>query len=137
MNKLYYNWQDFDRDCKRIKVMLTEDSSMLINKIYGIPKGGLVLAVKLSHLLNIKLITDFNQIDSKTLIVDDICDKGTTLQKVGQRLRKKRIKPKTFTIHWKPHSKFIPDMFLKKTENFMIYPWETLESAKFDGTKIW
>ena len=44
--------------------------------IYGIPRGGLCLAVALSHKLNIKLIQNLLKIH---LIVDDVFETGITL----------------------------------------------------------
>jgi uncharacterized protein len=46
--------------------------------IYGIPRGGLVPAVMLSHKTGIPL-TD--KITKDTLLVDEICDSGKTRQK--------------------------------------------------------
>ncbi len=54
-----------------------------IENIYGIPRGGLIPAVILSHKFDKKLITDRKDIDPKnTLIVDDISDTGSTFLKL-------------------------------------------------------
>ena len=47
-----------------------------ISNIYGIPRGGLCLAVALSHKLNIKIS---KKPTKYTLIVDDIFETGMTL----------------------------------------------------------
>ena len=50
--------------------------------IFGIPRGGLVLAVRLSHLLDIPLLIKdplSNEAIGNVLIVDDISDSGRTL----------------------------------------------------------
>jgi len=49
--------------------------------IAGIPRGGLIPAVMLSHKMDIPLI-DLEYVEKDTLIVDDICDTGITLEKV-------------------------------------------------------
>lgn len=54
-------------------------SNTKYEKIYGIPRGGLILAVCLAHRLKLPLITQRSSVDENTIIVDDICDTGTTL----------------------------------------------------------
>ena len=49
-----------------------------INSIYGIARGGLVLAVLLSHRLQLPIV-EKDGINLRTLIVDDISDSGETL----------------------------------------------------------
>ena len=46
--------------------------------IYAIPRGGLILAVLLSHKLNIPMITDFSKSNAGILFADDILDTGKT-----------------------------------------------------------
>lgn len=46
--------------------------------IYAIPRGGLIVGTCLSHRLKLPMT---NCIKKNTLIVDDICDTGITLQK--------------------------------------------------------
>jgi hypoxanthine phosphoribosyltransferase len=54
--------------------------------IMGLPRGGLIPAVMLSHILDIKLVDDqyinFCSFDKPVLIVDDIMDSGKTLNKI-------------------------------------------------------
>ena len=49
--------------------------------IYGIPRGGSIIAVYLSHILRLPVVVNKQDITEKTLIVDDICDTGRTLKK--------------------------------------------------------
>ena len=44
--------------------------------IYGIPRGGLIPSVLISHKFNIPISL---VIESNTLIIDDICDSGETM----------------------------------------------------------
>jgi len=59
--------------------------SVNIDCVYGIPRGGLPIAVHLSHHLDISIANceliawDFYR-DKKLLIVDDILDTGKTIQ---------------------------------------------------------
>lgn len=47
--------------------------------IYGIPRGGYAIAIELGKALKLPVITDEEEITSKTLIVDDLIDSGKTL----------------------------------------------------------
>ena len=77
--EIFYTWQAFDNDVKFLFEKYAIYKGMLKN-IYGIPRGGLVLAVKLSNLLNIPLITKKREINKYTLIVDEIYDTGKTIK---------------------------------------------------------
>ena len=69
----YFTWSDFDNSVEHIanKCKLLEFSG-----IYGVPRGGLCLAVALSHKLKINLISEPIK---NSLIVDDIYETGMTL----------------------------------------------------------
>lgn len=92
--------------------------------VYGVPRGGLVLAAWLSHKLYLPLLFEPNE---KCIVIDDICDSGdgliNTLCYYG-------IKPK--------NSCFITSMFKgehatvdyldychdTKKDNWIAFPWE-------------
>jgi len=117
----YYTWADFDSDCEYIAKKIKKQKLKFKN-IFGIPRGGLIMAVKLSHLLKIP-ITDYPEID-KTLIVDDIADTGTTLE-----VYKKHYF--TATLFYHQQSTVVPNIWCnEKTENWIKYPWE-----KNDGSQ--
>ena len=69
----YFTWKEFDESVEQIvnKCKFKEFSG-----IYGIPRGGLCLAVALSHKLEINLISEPKK---NSLIVDDVCETGITL----------------------------------------------------------
>ena len=48
MKLILYTWEDFDRDVKKILRELNHNN-WKIEGIYGVPKGGLPLAVKLAN----------------------------------------------------------------------------------------
>ena len=102
-----------------------------IKSIYGVPRGGLVVAVMLSHRLNLPLT---NKINSKVLIVDDISDRGDTLTKLEEKEKVNFVA----TLITRTRSKFWPDFTAKLTsdKDFYVFPWETIQSAKRDNTKI-
>ena len=69
----YFTWSEFDKSVEHIA---NECRSLEFSGIYGIPRGGLCLAVALSHKLKIKLISEPIE---NSLIVDDIYETGITL----------------------------------------------------------
>ena len=68
----YFTWSEFDNAVEEIasKCMFLEFSG-----IYGVPRGGLCLAVALSHKLKINLISEPQK---NSLIVDDVYETGLT-----------------------------------------------------------
>ena len=113
-----YTWQEFAEDVDKI-VQLIRESGRIFKNIYGPPRGGLVLAVCLSHQLGIPMILDESEITAKTLVVDDIADTGETLfiyAYHGNFIA---------TLFYKRHCLYIPDIWLReKTKKYIRFPWE-------------
>lgn len=118
-NKIYLCWADIndliDNICEKIPFNLPN-----IDSIHGIPRGGLIPAVLISHKLGLPYV---NAIGPNTLIIDDICDSGVTLEN----------SPGVYTavLHYKPHTScFQPNLWSKLHEGdeWLIYPWETKNS---------
>lgn len=116
--KIIYSWQEFEGDIPKlvleIKRLARRKSGF--NGIYGVPRGGLTLAVKLSHMLDLPLI--LGGVTKKTLVVDDVSDTGSMLAPLKER------GATIATIFYKPWSKIVPDIWLRKTENYIEFPWE-------------
>jgi|TARA_R100001530_G_C4307705_1_gene152163 hypoxanthine phosphoribosyltransferase len=94
-----------------------KETERKFSKVYGIPRGGSIIAVYLSHYLNIP-IADI-VFDQTTLIVDDIADTGKTLKPYSEAFF-------TATLHYKSRSIVTPDIYIKKVENkdWIVYPYE-------------
>ena len=69
----YFTWTEFDKSVDHIA---DECEYLNLSGIYGVPRGGLCLAVALSHKLDIQLI---DKPSKNSLIVDDIFETGFTL----------------------------------------------------------
>ena len=118
-NKIILSWIDtnelVDTLCEKIKLDLPN-----IDSVHGIPRGGLIPAVLISHKLSLPYV---GAVGPNTLVVDDICDSGVTLDK-GPGVY-------TAVLHYKPHTScFKPNVWATKHEGdeWLIYPWETKDS---------
>ncbi len=108
------SWEEFDRLIDRLEIKINKSGNKF-DGIIGIPRGGLIVAVCLSHRLNLPLV---NKISNKILIVDDLSDSGKTLWELASYL-----KP-TATLHLRHTSTFIPRFFVEKIQDELIqYPW--------------
>jgi len=128
MEKQIYLWDQCDEDILKIAAWAREQH---FQGVYGIPRGGLVLAVMLSHQLDIPVILSKSDITKRTLIVDDIVDGGGTMERLTASLG---IGFKTASIFFNPGAQFTPDFHVRNKEGWVVFPWETLPTSRYDGT---
>ena len=118
-NKIYLSWDDVEKSVNDLCNKIRFDQPN-IDSVHGIARGGLIPAVILSHKLDLPYV---NVVGPNTLVVDDICDSGYTLD-TGPGVY-------TAVLHYKPHTScFIPQLWAKLHEGdeWIIYPWETKDS---------
>lgn len=120
----YYTWQQFDTDCQKIAAW-TRDKKF--QNIYGIPRGGLPVAVKLSHLLDLPLILDTKDITPHTLVAEDTVDTGRTVERL---FRSCGDNIKIASLYVGPKAKIKPDFSVRKKKNWVVFPWETAATSK-------
>lgn len=94
-----------------------------VSGVYGLPRGGLVLAVMLSHAMKVPLLMAPAE---GCLIVDDICDSGESLlhyvrNTSGDGERKYSIT----TMYYKEGASVTPDFYFRHKFNAWVkFPWE-------------
>lgn len=101
-----------------------------IEYVTGVPRGGLVPAVMLSHYMNKKfksyneVIEMTNNVRQKVLVVDDISDSGETLYKA------ETFGFQTATLTVRHSTIFIPDFYGERIEDdrWLVFPWEREDS---------
>jgi hypoxanthine phosphoribosyltransferase len=126
-NKLYLSWNWVDAQINKIGDKL---DGKKLEFVAGIPRGGLIPAVMISHAFGIKYISYSSakalpgDLRSKTLIVDDISDTGETLadaEKLGFI---------TATLSIRVGTKTLPYFYgeLINDDRWLVFPWEKLNS---------
>ena len=123
----YFSWSEFD---KSVEYIANKCKFLDISGIYGIPRGGLCLAVALSHKLKINLISEPIK---NSLIVDDIYETGFTLKTY------KNIEGAMFFVLF---SKVSPtwwnSVHISEKSEWIVFPWENplnLQSDRNDYIK--
>ena len=101
-----------------------------IDYIYGIPRGGLPIAIHLSHHLDVEMIMEKSSLiweyPKKTvLLVDDIVDTGKTVGYLKHIITEKTI-IKTAALFKRPDIKDL-DFCVESTPNWIVFPYETYE----------
>ena len=118
-------------DLRAVIGLLAWAKERKFNSVYGIPRGGLVLAVKLSHLLDVPLVLNQEDITGRTLIVDDIADSGGTIARFKSALGGHCA---VATIYKGENFRITPDFFLRMKHEWIIFPWETEQTSRHDET---
>ena len=117
------SWEEFDMCVKKI---VDSSSAKSFCGVYGFPRGGLCLAVALSHSLNIPLL---QEIKNGCLVVDDVYETGRTLNQILNT-------PNVTTFVW--FSKIAPTWWnsveITSPDEWLVFPWEDKDRAEEDIT---
>ncbi len=117
----YFTWSEFDKSVEHIA---NKCRFLELSGIYGVPRGGLCLAVALSHKLKINLISEPIK---NSLIVDDVYETGVTLSTF------KDIEGAVFFVLF---SKIKPTwwntVFITKKSEWIVLPWENTLNSRND-----
>ena len=88
------------------------------DSIYPIIRGGICVASELSSISNVPIAWELSQDKrSSTLIVDDICDSGTTLEPFMHDGYDCAV------LHYAGHGT-PPTYYAEKSNEWIVYPWE-------------
>ena len=127
--KVFISWSWVDHQINVIADKLNNTSEFVA--VTGVPRGGLIPAVMLSHKLGLKYIP-YQQAVSKrrpVLVVDDIADSGFTLTEVGS----KGFKTATLCIRYS--TQYTPDYYGEEVtdDRWLVFPWEENDSKTIQG----
>lgn len=107
-------WADISQEVDRLVARWTDAHH--IEKVYGVPQGGAPVAVMAAERAGWHLVDRPDEIDDRTLVVDDLVDTGRTLAAYQAHERD--------TLYRKPYSPpdLAPDATLVDT--WLAFPWE-------------
>ena len=117
----YFSWSEFD---KSVEYIANKCKFLEFSGIYGVPRGGLCIAVALSHKLKINLISEP---EKNSLIVDDVYETGITLNTF------KDIEGAMFFVLF---SKMKPTwwntVYISEKSEWIVFPWENTANLQSD-----
>ena len=115
-------WQQFDHAVVSLSDQLNGQST---SGVFGVPRGGLCLAVALSHALDLPLLVNP---EPDALIVDDVYETGRTLEALRLQY------PHASFAVWV--SKCPPQWWLAAevvvSSEWLLFPWENADQAMAD-----
>lgn len=124
--KQYVTWNEVD---EFVNEVVQAYHGAPLSGVYGLPRGGLILAVMISNRLRIPMLTAPCE---HCLIVDDICDTGESLIHYA---KDSSAEEKPFwdiiTMFYKENELNIhPTIYkYKKEDKWIVFPWEDKEDA--------
>jgi hypoxanthine phosphoribosyltransferase len=122
---------------KLVETISKSDCIKDIKNVLGIYRGGLPIAVHLSHYFDWDFIEDhhFNiSTDSfigNLIVVDDIADTGKTLNDLNIHYNfsgQHHIWPSA-TLFYKKRSIYKPTFYVEETDKWIVFPWERLDEV--------
>lgn len=116
------SWQQFDQ---AVHSLASHFDGIVCSGVFGVPRGGLCLAVALSHALEQPLLP---QPGADALIVDDVYETGRTLEALREQF------PDAFFAVWisKCQARWWTTVEVSAAEEWLVFPWENSEKAFAD-----
>ncbi|WP_456470451.1 phosphoribosyltransferase [Caminibacter sp.] len=144
MEKYYYKYDEFMNDLKVLEPQIKEYNP---DTLLAIARGGMTIGHFLAERLDMREIYSLNAISyenekklgkpkifnipdlknkKRVLLLDDISDSGETLKEVLKTLKSlyPEVEFKTLTIFYKDHTKVMPDIYIKKTDKWVVFFWD-------------
>ena len=127
-NKLYLSWKWVD---DQINIVGDKLEGVDLEFVAGIPRGGLIPAVMMSHAFGIKYISYSSakmlpeELRRKTIVLDDISDTGVTMAEAV------KLKFITASLCIRSGTKTVPT-YCGTTiidDDWLVFPWEKLDSV--------
>lgn len=126
--KVFLSWKWVDDQLNTIGDKLEGKE---LEFVAGIPRGGLIPAVMMSHAFGIKYISYSSakmlpkELREKVLVIDDIADTGHTLKEAVE------LGFKTATLAMRSGTSTMPLFYGEfiTDDRWLVFPWEKLDSV--------
>ena len=123
--KHYMSWMGFEFAINELVKDYRKNDHKCVG-VYGPPRGGLPIAVTLSHRLGVPFIQteeEMLNIKESVLIVDDIADTGKTLERLKPLMGHDDVV--LYTIYYRQQSTVTPNAWVfEKKGDWVVFPWE-------------
>jgi len=153
MEYLRLSWEEIEDMCRELAQKIKTkgfERSLFI----GLSRGGLVplrlisdyLGIEEVHVVGVKFYekvgrtraepkitheVQFGISGRDVLVIDDIADTGGSIISVVEHLKERGAKRiAVATLMKKPHSRITPDLFVRESQAWVIFPWEVQETAR-------
>ena len=120
MDKIYLSWDEYVEKVNAICLWAKDKN---FSGVYGVPRGGLIPSVMISHCLSISYIDDsYAHIWPKKniLVVEDAIDTGSSVKDFKDDYRVSSIA----TISKHVDCSFEPDFYAMTHSKWLVFPYE-------------
>ena len=117
-NKVYVSWEMVEIFVNKL---YEKYEDKCFSGVYGLPRGGLIPAIMISHKFKIPLLMAPT---NNCLIVDDIADSGKSLSHFTEN-DTNFCKYTIATMYHHKRSEVTPNFYIwDKQDNWIVFPWE-------------
>lgn len=117
-NKIFVTWDMVE---KFVEELYNKYKDEKFSGVYGLPRGGLIPAIMISHKFRIPLLMAPT---NNCLIVDDISDSGYSLLHFTEN-DTNFCKYTIATMYYHTRSLVKPDFYIwNKNNDWVVFPWE-------------
>lgn len=122
-NKKLVTWKEIENYVDKV-VEDIRSKNLKPTGVFGVPRGGLILATMLSYKLNLPLLLNAT---ADCIVVDDIADSGRTLLHFTNNDTQFNDYYVT-TMFYHQRSMVKPDFWVyEKTDKWIEFPWEKVD----------
>jgi hypoxanthine phosphoribosyltransferase len=123
--QIHLTWEEYIGMILNL-IDLIKKSGKKIDYVYGVPRGGLIPAVIISHALEIPILSNFmDGKDGTVLIVDDLVDTGKTI--IDLIAIRKNMNIVVVTLFKHKECRVFPDIYVQENVGWIYFPYEKEE----------
>ncbi len=112
------SWDEIEEITFKIIEQLI-DNDKKYTGVYGVPRGGLIPAIIISHNMNLPLLMAPIK---GSIIIDDIVDSGATMEAYGNYENKELTKCALFA---RSNTSHLVNISIVENNDWIVFPWET------------